>query len=207
MGFNQPFGGKVMLFGGEFRQILPVVRGTRAHIIDATLLKSYIWDNVRRIRLTQNMRAKNDNWFAEYLLRIGNGTEKTFGDNYVQLPDDIIMEWRQNSNKNANKISSEDIPIDNLIKQVFPKLKANCTSADYMRERAILSTTNEHVDAMNAIMIEMFTGDEKVYYSFNSADDDTRNNYPLDFLNSIIPSGLPPHELKIKKRLPCYPTT
>ena len=127
-----------------------------AQIIDATLLKSYIWDNVRRIRLTQNMRAKNDNWFMEYLLRIGNRTEKIFGDNYVQLPDDIIVEWRQNSSKNANKISSEDNPIDNLIEQVFPKLKANYTSADYMRERAILSTTNEHVDAMNAIMIKRF---------------------------------------------------
>ena len=56
MGCNQPFGGKVMLFGGNFRQVLPVVvRGTRAHITDATLLKSYIWDNVRRIRLTQNL--------------------------------------------------------------------------------------------------------------------------------------------------------
>ena len=138
-----------------------------AQIIDATLLKSYIWDNVRRIWLTQNMRAKNDNWFAEYLLRIRNGTEKTFGDNYVQLPNDIIVEWRQNSSKNANKINSEDNPIDNLIKQVFPKLKANCTSADYMRERAILSITNEHVDAINAIIIERFPGNEKVYYSFD----------------------------------------
>ena len=77
------------------------------------------------------------------------------------------MEWRQNSSKNANKINSEDNPIDNLIKQVFPKLKANCTSADYMRERAILSITNEHVDAINAIIIERFPGNEKVYYSFD----------------------------------------
>jgi hypothetical protein len=94
MGCNQPFGGKVMLFGDDFRQVLPTVtRGTRAQITDATLLKSYIWDSVQRIQLNQNMQAKNDNWFAEYLLRIGNGTKKTFGDNYVQLPDDIIMEW------------------------------------------------------------------------------------------------------------------
>jgi hypothetical protein len=37
------------------------------------------------------------------------------------------------------------------------------------------------------------------YYSFDSVDDDTRNNYPLDFLNSITPNRLPPHELKVKK--------
>ena len=37
MGCNQPFGGKVMLFGGDFKQVLPVVtQGTRARIIDAT---------------------------------------------------------------------------------------------------------------------------------------------------------------------------
>jgi hypothetical protein len=75
------------------------------------------------------MRAKNDNGFTHYLLRIGNRTEKTFGDNYAQLPDDIIVEWRQDFSKNANKISSKDNPIDNLIEKVFPKLKENCTFA------------------------------------------------------------------------------
>jgi ATP-dependent DNA helicase PIF1 len=55
---------------------------------------------------------------------------------------------------------------------------------------------------MNAIMIERFPGNEKVYYSFDSVDDDTRNNYPLDFLNSITPNGLPPHEPKVKKYCP-----
>jgi hypothetical protein len=53
-----PFGGKVMVFGGDFRQVLPVVpRGTRAQITDATLQRSYLWDKVRKIRLSQNMRA------------------------------------------------------------------------------------------------------------------------------------------------------
>jgi len=112
------------------------------------------------------------------------------------------VEWRQDSSKNANNISSKDYPIDNLIEKVFPKLNENCTSADYMRERVILSTTNGHVDAMNAIIIEKFPRDEKVFYNFDSVDDDTRNNYPLDFLNSITPNRLPPHELKVKKD--CY---
>ena len=52
---------------------------------------------------------------------------------------------------------------------------------------------------MNAIMIEKFLEDEKVFYNFDSVDDDTRNNYPLDFLNSITPNGLPPYVLKVKK--------
>ena len=58
MGCDMPFGGKVMLFGGDFRQVLPVVsHDTRAQITDATLLRSYICGSVRQIRLTQNMRA------------------------------------------------------------------------------------------------------------------------------------------------------
>jgi ATP-dependent DNA helicase PIF1 len=51
-------------------------------------------------------------------------------------------------------------------------------------------------------MIERFPRNEKVYYSFDSGDDDTRNNYLLDFLNSITSNGLPPHKLKVKKDCP-----
>jgi hypothetical protein len=43
MGCELPFGGKVMVFGGNFRQVLLVVqRSTRTQIMDATLLRSYI---------------------------------------------------------------------------------------------------------------------------------------------------------------------
>nr|GEX51395.1 hypothetical protein [Tanacetum cinerariifolium] len=39
---------------------------------------------------------------------------------------------------------------------------------------------------------------EKVYYSFDEAEDDTHNNYPLEFLNSLNVSGLPLHHLRLK---------
>jgi hypothetical protein len=84
MGCTQLFGGKVMLFGGDFRQVLPVVaRGMRAQITDATL-----------ISLNQNMRAQSDPWFSEYLLRIENGTEKTIAGDYVCLPEDIFIQYK-----------------------------------------------------------------------------------------------------------------
>jgi hypothetical protein len=68
-----------------------------------------------------------------------------------------------------------------------------------MLERAIPTTRNEHV---NAKMIEQIPGEEKVYFSHDTTDDDTSNTYPLDFLNSVTPNGLPPHELRIKKNCP-----
>nr|XP_034570998.1 uncharacterized protein LOC117835787 [Setaria viridis] len=112
MGCTEPFGGKVMVFGGDFRQVLPAVpHGTRAQINDATLQRSYIWDKVRMIRLQQNMRAQSDSWYSDFLLRIGNGIEETYTDDYVQLPVDIVMEY--NSDKS----------IDTLIEHVFPDLK------------------------------------------------------------------------------------
>jgi hypothetical protein len=40
-----PFGGKTIVFGGDFRQVLPVVRkGSRAQIVGASLRKLYLWE-------------------------------------------------------------------------------------------------------------------------------------------------------------------
>jgi ATP-dependent DNA helicase PIF1 len=181
-----------VVFGGDFRQVLPVVtRGTRAQIIDATLQRSYLWEKISKIRLTRNMRAQTDQWFSSYLLRIGDGTEETIGGDYVRLPDDIVIPYTPTKQL-----------VNKLIEDGFPSLHENAASGTYMSTRAILSTKNEHVDDLNTKMIEKFPGKEKVYYSFDSVEDDARNNYPIDYLNSITPNGLPPHILKLKVNCP-----
>ncbi|XP_010239293.1 ATP-dependent DNA helicase PIF2-like [Brachypodium distachyon] len=59
-GHKLPFGGKVIVFGGDFRQVLPVVRrGTRAQIVDASIQKSYLWKDIKQIKLQRNMRGHN----------------------------------------------------------------------------------------------------------------------------------------------------
>jgi ATP-dependent DNA helicase PIF1 len=182
-----------MVFGEDFRQVLPVVpRGNRAQVTDASLQRSYLWDNMSKIRLTRNMRAKTDSWFTSYLLRIGNGTEETIRNDYVRLPEDIVIGY----------IDDNEDSINRLIQHVFPSLEENVRSTEYMSTCAILSTKNEHVDQLNSKMIAMFLGEEKVYHSFDSVDDDSINNYPIEFLNSITPNGLPPHVLIVKTNCP-----
>jgi ATP-dependent DNA helicase PIF1 len=161
MGCEIPFGGKVMVFGGDFRQVLPVVpRGIRAQITDATMLRSYIWKDVRKIYL------------------------------YVRLPKDIVIKYK------------DEHSIDRLIDCVFPDLSKNACSTHYMCECGILCTRNDYVDEINARMIDRFSCKAMVFYSFDSVDDDERNNYPQDFLNFITPNGLPLHEPRIKINYP-----
>ena len=79
-----PFGGKVVVLGGDARQILPVIEGgTRSQIIDATVSNSYLWGSVTVISLTQNMRLLSSSTsietkkeiaeFSKWLLHIGEG--------------------------------------------------------------------------------------------------------------------------------------
>jgi ATP-dependent DNA helicase PIF1 len=84
-----------------------------------------------------------------------------------------------------------EVAVNKLIQDVFPSLEEHATSAAYMSSRAILLTKNEHVDRLNAMMIERFPGEEKVYHNFDIAIDDPQNHFPIDFLNSITPNGLP----------------
>ncbi|GKE96868.1 ATP-dependent DNA helicase PIF1-like protein, partial [Tanacetum coccineum] len=68
-----PFGGKIFVLGGDFRQVLPVVRrGTRAQIVDSSLRMSPLWTIIKKMRLTINMRARTDPWFSNFLLRVGD---------------------------------------------------------------------------------------------------------------------------------------
>ncbi|PWZ52035.1 1,4-dihydroxy-2-naphthoyl-CoA synthase, peroxisomal [Zea mays] len=183
-----PFGSKTIVFGGDFRQVLPVVRkGSRAQVVASSLRMSYLWESMSHLKLVTNMRAKNDPWFAEYLLRVGGGTEDTNTDGDIRLPDEVCVTY-----------SGSDNDLDNLIDFVFPNLNKNMSDSTYITSRAILSTRNEWVDMINVKMIDRFQGENMVYHSFDSAMDDPHNYYPPEFLNTLTPNGLPPHVLKLK---------
>ncbi|CDY70925.1 BnaCnng70400D [Brassica napus] len=88
---NKPFGGKVIVFGGDFRQILPVIPGGgRAETVLAVLNSSYLWEHCKVLKLTKNMRllagltddaAKELQSFSNWILDIGDGK--------INLPNDV----------------------------------------------------------------------------------------------------------------------
>ncbi|GJX20965.1 ATP-dependent DNA helicase PIF1-like protein [Tanacetum coccineum] len=86
--------------------------------------------------------------------------------------------------------------VEEVIEEDYIRIPDDMTIS-YTNE-AILSTKNEHVDSIDDLLIDIFPCDEKVYYSFDEAEDDTPNLYPLEFLNSLNMSGLPPHYLRLK---------
>ena len=54
---DRPFGGRCVVFGGDFKQILPVVvKGNRAQIVGTSMQRSALWQQIQILKLTQNMR-------------------------------------------------------------------------------------------------------------------------------------------------------
>jgi ATP-dependent DNA helicase PIF1 len=89
-----PFGGKVVVFGGDFRQVLPIVpKATRHEQIYASLVTSYLWPILQKIKLTENMRTKLNPMFLEYVVQVGNGTKLVTIDNKIKIPTTMIIPY------------------------------------------------------------------------------------------------------------------
>ncbi|XP_008180161.1 ATP-dependent DNA helicase PIF1-like [Acyrthosiphon pisum] len=179
-----PFGGKTVLFAGDFRQILPMVRrGTRAAIVAASIRHHHLWDVFERFSLTQNMRANNDADFAAWLLQLGNGQLPAVDGNVntVEIPRNMVCD------------------IANLIDFVYPQQMSLINVDDFAR-KIILCRRNEDCRQVNRTVLQRVTGAARTYTAIDTvvADDvDEIANYPTEFLNSLEPDGLPPYRLTL----------
>ncbi|XP_074096363.1 uncharacterized protein LOC141525698 [Cotesia typhae] len=173
---NTPFGNKIVILGGNFRQLLPIQQfSTRSELINLSIKFSPLWKCFRTISLTQNMRVINGEIeFSKFLLDIGNGTMNDENDN-IELPVCFVAP-----------------PNADIVDDIYA---ANC---------AILSARNVDVDEINRKVIELLNPmTERIYTSVNSAqncDDNGAMSEALlpEYLNSLLPSNLPPHKLSLR---------
>ncbi|XP_074310504.1 uncharacterized protein LOC141646532 [Silene latifolia] len=197
-----PFGGKVVVFRGDFRQILPVVsKGSRADVVAASLCSSYLWSFCKVLRLTKNMRlqvgSSTDNVeelrkFSEWLLEIGDGIAGGENDGEVdlELPADLLIQDVTN-------------PIKTLVDVTYPDLLAQLWNPEYLQQREILAPTHEIVESVNEYVLSLIKKDERIYLSSDEVCSDDRGTgggdiHSIEFLNSIKCAGLPNHQLKLK---------
>ncbi|XP_058762953.1 uncharacterized protein LOC131636353 [Vicia villosa] len=205
------FGGKVVVFGGDFRQILHVVpRGNRSDIVHCAINASYIWHSVEVLTLTRNMRLRTGSTqtdkneitqFSDWLLRIEEGriSEPNDGTAEINIPPDIL-------------ITEFDDPIVAIVNTTYPDFINNFQCVDYLKSRAILASTLEIVDQINDHILNLIqvnnAGEIRDYYSANSVDKSEIHDpavvdiLTLEFLSSLQTSGLPNHHLKLKVRTP-----
>ncbi|KAK0417479.1 hypothetical protein QR680_013034 [Steinernema hermaphroditum] len=89
---DHPFGGKIMLFGGDFRQVLPVKRyATRSELVDFCMKSSELWPGFEQHRLSTNMRVRGDqDEFRHWLLALGNGELPEVEDEIIEIPKEFV---------------------------------------------------------------------------------------------------------------------
>ncbi|XP_025669993.1 uncharacterized protein [Arachis hypogaea] len=204
---EQLFGGKTIVFGGDFRQILPVIpKGTRQEIVNATINSSYIWNRCKLMTLTKNMRLQGANGdqscrelkeFADWILSIGDGRcgRSMDGADNVEIPDDILIkEW--------------DDPIVAICREIYPEMMSGMNCDMQVEDRAILAPTLELVDEINRYMMSLNPIEAQTYFSSDKACPTENNNDILAFvhtpelLNTIRCSGVPNHDLTLKVGTP-----
>ncbi|GAA0175866.1 DNA helicase [Lithospermum erythrorhizon] len=189
---QQPFGGKLVVFGGDFRQVLPVVRGGgRTEQVEASIVTSPLWEHFIKIKLSINMRARSDPGFVDFLMGIGNGEEPMNSRNEIQIPKPMLIRY-----------TTMEESIEQLIKYVYPNMHLFETNPFEMMQRVILCPKNEFVDDINSKLIKRIPGEEKEYISDDRAKSVIHQGDYIDYLNSLEPRGLPQHRLLLKKNSP-----
>jgi len=182
-----PFGGKVIVLLGNFRQTCPVIRnGTRAQVVDASISRSDIWPIFTVRRLTTPIRNAEDPLFAAFVDEIGDGAGPQIS--------------FQGLHHSRSKLElAEYIFPDNVIQD-----PAHCL------RRCILAPTNAQVDSYNSIILDRLPGHATLFCAADSLEehesvlgDSDGDLLPepdaiLDYVSKVRQKGMPDHTLRIK---------
>ena len=206
-GLDVPFGGKILVLSGDFRQCLPVIpNGSRAEVVDAALNRSHLWQFFKVMKLSVNMRVKMSNdpeaeAFDQFTLRLGNGEINVLDEtDLVEIPEVMSMSIEPNSPKNP---TSEKDAMKKLADHVYPALREHFGKSGWLDGRAILAPTNKQVDQLNDLIADTFPGNPVALHSSDEViNPNDFQRYNAEYLNTLSTSGLPNHRIFLKPGMP-----
>eukprot|EP00956_Cyclotella_meneghiniana_P009871 scaffold13641_cov42-Cyclotella_meneghiniana.AAC.15 len=127
-------GGKLIVIMHDFRQILPVVpQGRRADIVSAAVLSSDLWQQFKPLQLCQNMRVQR-------FFTLNPSPEEA-----QRLQE--YSDWMVCNSK--EELESKVYDNDNFL--------LNYQEKEYLKTRAIMSSTNDIIQQLNYEMVETLT--------------------------------------------------
>ena len=189
---NMPMGGKLVVLMHDFRQLLPVIpRGSRGDIVHACVTFSDVWKHFQTLQLNTNMRVEllrrsNDvtqshmlDMHSKWLLDIGEGSVDYAlpNTNIFQIPPQMACS-----------------SLAELEEKVFGDLHLNYMNPIYLRDRAIMSCTNEVIQECNQRIVAQLPGlAVQCESTYRFVNDNDNLQHDIGSLTCINPSGLPPH--------------
>ncbi|XP_057339407.1 uncharacterized protein LOC130676918 [Microplitis mediator] len=182
-----PFGGKMMILGGDFRQLLPVQpNATRTETVNMSIKYSALWIHFQKFSLTQNMRALPEEIeFVQFLLNVGDGSLNNLNDE-LNLPD------------MCSTSKNNDI-VDNVYGNIIRGKRYT-----ELTKTVILSARNVDVDAINREVVALLdSSTEKIYAAVDSTENCDNGNMDdailPEYLNTLNPPNFPPYELHLRQ--------
>lgn len=216
---DKPFGGVLVVMGGDFRQTLPIERhAQRAQTVEMCVSRWPAWmaalhssvgggvsvneymlaTNLRAERLareapTDGERSRIRRW-ARWLERLGDGE---LGGAEDEGGEADLSEWPELCHPVRNVAG-----VQAMLRDVYdcPDAELGSQTADFWSQRAIVTPRHVCVDYLNELMLARLPGDEIELTSADVVDLDDRGGAEItsDFLNAQNPAGMPPHALKLK---------
>lgn len=214
-----PFGGKSILLGGDFRQVLPVIpRASKAEVIDACLHNSPLWHHFKVLSLTKNeriMRLADQvpmpllTSYAKWVLSVGDGLTDTVDtlnntenepevQSLLTLPQEYVV----------NVDVSDPNHVHTVIKGVYSNISDIIQwhphqVIQYFATRAIVTPYHSDVDILNTAAQSHLTSSAITFYSADSMHHENDGiGMDMAFLNSLSDSGLAPHVLHLSLYTP-----
>jgi ATP-dependent DNA helicase PIF1 len=167
------FGGKVVVFCGDFRQLPPVVKHGKGEFY--SLLNRDWFVSAPRAIFTKNFRLLNDESFDQMLQSVGDGIL-----DHIEIPDKCRAQ-----------------SLDEAIVRVFGDNVTDASNSD----KVMLAYTLHQCSIVNDAVFEKIPGDISYSYAVDDLSECTQPDlYPSEYVATLDVSGCPPAMLSLKPK-------
>ncbi|KAG4042566.1 hypothetical protein PC123_g21947 [Phytophthora cactorum] len=190
---DEPFGGKVFVLSGDFRQILPVVvRGTPVQTLNACLKSSTLWPQFQQLHLRENMKV------------MSAPNERLYQDTEGHVDQKPVEEVSEDHEDEDIRPGAIPRGLARMVDEMYADINnPEIANDEYFANRTILTTTNAVVQCINEAVAQRLEGVSQEYLSTDSVEEDEEVNFfEQEVLHTVNINGILPHKLTLKKALP-----